>query len=261
MSKLKNKKGFFIFLMVLLFLLISHNEIIKVSEKIRVELYGEPISNDGKINNNYFNIDSSGNRECAKEINTAIKYAYKNNIKDLKMEKGKYLINGISSDINSNETDIKKGVVLFSNITLDLNGSIVKIQQNDKVNYAVLSVYDIENVTIQNGIIEGDKEEHNYNNRKSTHEWGFGIDIRGSRNVKINNMEIYNCTGDGIIITDYIDRNNYSKNITIKNTEIHNCRRNGISVISAEEVEISDNSIYEISGTSPRFSNYYGILG
>lgn len=33
MSKLKNKKGFFIFLMVLLFLLISHNEIIKVSEK------------------------------------------------------------------------------------------------------------------------------------------------------------------------------------------------------------------------------------
>ncbi|WP_256580251.1 hypothetical protein, partial [Pseudomonas sp. GP01-A3] len=52
------------------------------------------------------------------------------------------------------------------------------------------------------------KNTHQYNGG-GTHEWGFGIQIRGSKNVTIKNVELSNFTGDGILlsgqnITSYI---------------------------------------------------------
>ena len=106
------------------------------------QFYGEPFSEEGMINNNFFGIKSDGTKAdtTTKGINKAIEYASKNNIEFIKFEKGIYLIDGQSYQVNMNETETKKGVILQSNITIDLNNSTFKQIANDKVNYAIFSI-------------------------------------------------------------------------------------------------------------------------
>lgn len=218
-------------------------------EDLKVQKYGKPISEDGTINNAYFSIHSDGTNEkdTTKGINEAIKYASKNNIKYIKLETGNYLINGVYNELN-----IVGGIVLKSNICFDLNNS--KIIQVDckEIKYSMLGLNCIENVVIQNGTIIGDRNNHNYEGIDSTHEWGYGIEIKSCENIEIRNVEILNTTGDGIIITSiYKDGFKISNNIDVNNCNIHSCRRNGISIISATNVEIFENDIHDMQGTSP----------
>lgn len=114
-------------------------------------------------------------------------------------------------------------------------------------------MYNVENVGISNGIIVGDKDKHDYNSVESTHEWGYGIEIKGSKNIEICNLQIQEMTGDGIMIAYQLDKNEViaSDNIEIFNNIIFNCRRQGISVACAKNIDIHDNEIYNISGTEP----------
>lgn len=207
----------------------SNKEFLKYSE--------EAIDQNGIINNKYFNINSNAEnpKETVEGINNALTYANKFNIKSIKLEKGIYLINS--------------SIVFKSNVCLDMNGATVKYETNDKEQYSILKIYNCENVNIENGIILGDKDTHKYVG-DSTHEWGMGIDVMSSENVDINNVEIYNCTGDGIQISK--QTNIVPNNINIYDCCIHNCRREGISVICANNIKIYNNEIYDILGTGPQ---------
>lgn len=255
--KVISKKTIYFILVIICLLALVIWPRSEIYYKTKIELvkrFQEPFLENNVINNDYFGIDSTGREaeKTTKGINEAIKYAKKNNIDLIRLEKGKYLIDGKSENDEFNETDTKKGIILESNMTLDLNGSEIIQEKNSSKNYANISVTDIENVKIMNGIIIGDKDEHDYNTLNSTHEWGFGIDVRGSKNVKLTNLEISNCTGDGIIITDYKERENYPENIKVSNVDIHDCRRQGISLIAGRNIEISENEIYNINGTAPQ---------
>lgn len=260
----RKKLMFFIIFVILFFILIMcYNFFIdgRIKEfyyNILKEVVGEPISVDGTINNNFFGINKDGTSatKTTKGINNAIEYASENNIEYIKLEKGVYLINGIVD--NKNSKNRLKGIILKSNIKFDLNSSQLKHIDNDREMYTVISCYDIENVEIFNGTIIGDMKNHNYNNMNSTHEWGYGIDIKAGENVSIHNLEIYNMTGDGIAISnlpDYATKSNKtrnSENIEIYNCNIHDNRRQGISVISADNITIKNNEIYDMEGTAPR---------
>ena len=67
------------------------------------------------------------------------------------------------------------------------------------------------NITIQNGTLQGDRMIHNYINYEVeegkkptswqssvTHEHGLGVYIRACSNVLVKNMEIYDFTGDSL---------------------------------------------------------------
>ena len=165
----------------------------------------------------------------------------------LKLEKGIYLIDGIGNIYQ------EKGIIISSNITFDLNSSTLKHVKNDQIRYTVISVYNVQNVTIMNGIIEGDKVEHNYNNINSTHEWGYAIEVCSSKNIKLTNLEIKNTTGDGIIITQQNGENTREcEEILIENCNIHECRRQGISIICGKNIKIRENEIHDIEGTNPQ---------
>lgn len=237
-----------IILFIIIYIFKSEN-ITKFIGEMRIKQYGEPIADDGTINNNYFSIyaDGTNEKDTTEGINRAIEYASQNNINYIKLETGIYLVDGVYTELN-----IVGGIVLKSNICFDLNNS--KIIQKDckEIKYSILGLNCIENVIIQNGTIIGDKEGHNYQEINSTHEWGYGIEIKSCVNIEVKNVEILNTTGDGIIITSIYDSEvTLSNDIKVNNCNIHNCRRNGISIISATNVDIFENEIHDIQGTSP----------
>lgn len=124
--------------------------------------------------------------------------------------------------------------------------------------YTIISIYDVENVKIFNGILIGDKDTHNYKNENSTHEWGYGIDVKSSKNVEITSMQISNMTGDGIAVSNLTVKGKNTKQVrTTENLKISNCniyenRRQGISIICGENIDIYNNEIHDIKGTSPQ---------
>ncbi|MDP4083186.1 MAG: right-handed parallel beta-helix repeat-containing protein [Bacillota bacterium] len=105
---------------------------------------------------------------------------------------------------------------------------------------------------------------------KFTHEWGQGIEIKGSTQVMIQNVEIMNCTGDAIS-TSWLEYkqnpNDYTQEqmglkIYIKDCNLHHCRRQGISLCGSNDIYVENNKIDHIGfaddgitvdGTAPMF--------
>ena len=205
----------------------------------------EPIINS-VINNKYFGIDSTGKNpeETTNGINQAIEYASTNGITDIKLEKGIYTVIGYVQGENFG------GIKLKSNISLDLNNSTIIQATNDQPRYSNFIIKNVENVKLYNGILVGERNNHNYDNISSTHEWGHGVNVWGSNNVEIYNLEIYDMTGDGVYIAG-TEQNNQSTNIQVHDCDIYNTRRQGVSIISADNVEIYKNEIHNINGTEP----------
>lgn len=230
---------------ILIFSILNEENIKKGYEKIKIELYGNPIDETTQIiNNAFFGMDNSGNKECGKQISKAIEYANKNNIEYIKLAKGTYLIDS---------TKEEKSIKMQDNIVLDLNTSEIIQEVNSSPSYSIIKIENNKNVTIKNGIIKGDKNQHDYDSINSSHQWGLGIDIRGSKDITLDNIEIYETTGDGIYIANIQGNDKvYTENITVKNMNIHDCRRQGITIISGNSINIYNNEIHNIKGNSPQ---------
>lgn len=114
----------------------------------------------------------------------------------------------------------------------------------------MLYLNNIENVTLKNAIIVGDSQTHQFIGN-STHEWGFGVYIISGKNITVENLQIQNCTGDGILIDG-----KESRDINILNCNIFDCRRQGISITCGENIKIFDNEIHDINGTNPQSGIY-----
>lgn len=103
-----------------------------------------------------------------------------------------------------------------------------------------------------------------------THEFGHGIELRGSNYVEVENVDISNCTGDAIFAgwleykpnpADYTQEQ-MGSNINIHSCDLHHCRRQGISLTAPNDVYIFNNKIHHIGkaddgvttdGTAPMF--------
>lgn len=257
-TKVKMKKiitfiiGIFLILFIIIFI-VNKRYIVNIKDFFYEKMQGEPISEDGEINNKYFNIsdDYENPKETLQGINEAIEYAGKNNIKYIKLKNGKYLIDG------TNDSNLSDGIeVHVSNITLDLNGSIIKYIDNSKPSYNIIKLMGVENVTIKNGILIGDRVNHDYETIPGTHAYGCGVSINGSKNVEVSNLKIYDMIGDGIYIGNLWDSTqneyNQSEDCKIINNEINNCRRLGVALIGGINIIIENNEIYNIDGALPK---------
>ena len=93
-------------------------------------------------------------------------------------------------------------VNLKSNMTIDMNGSTFKIDTNGKNGSTMLYAKDIENITLKNGTIEGDRYDHDYstyNENTTSHEFNVGLKLdQGSRNINIDNVTFTKITGYGL---------------------------------------------------------------
>ena len=141
--------------------------------------------------------------ETTKGINQALIWAKDNGKTDVKVPSGTYLISkGVTGD------NVNNKVNLVSNVTLQLDqDATFKKETNGLEGYAVVYVGPgVQNATIEGGTLEGDRYTHDYSQKEGswsagTHEWGYGINVAGGRNITIQGMTIKNMTGDGIITT------------------------------------------------------------
>jgi hypothetical protein len=116
---------------------------------------------------------------------------------------------------------------------------------NGASRYHVIKVWGVNNVKIVGGKIVGDRYKH----KGSTGEWGYGINISGSKYVLVSGTRITNCWGDGVLIgdTNYV-RSDY---VTLNHVTSDNNRRLGLTLGPSHHVYVVNSTFSNSRGTLP----------
>jgi hypothetical protein len=142
--------------------------------------------------------DGTSATTTSQGINDAMAWAVSNGYTEIVLPKGTYLI------------DETKPIEPQSYLTLNLNGSTLKIRANGLQGYSVIS-FDKNQIysRITNGIILGDRDTHDYSSG-GTFEGGYGIQVGSfnppanggcnTRYIILDNLDINGFTGDSITL-------------------------------------------------------------
>lgn len=177
-------------------------------------------------------------------LQAAIDWAHEEGYTQIMLPEGAYLV---GEDINA---IYQGGIDIYGNTEfIFAEGAVLGIETNNKWNYCVLRLNG-DNITVRDGVIVGERDTHIFtprdNDGKTAHDEGHGICVWNNNNVRIENMEIRDVTGDGSLVLD-------SNDVTFTNNTIFNNRRQGISIVGGVRIKITDNEIHHISGTAPQF--------
>lgn len=120
------------------------------------------------------------------------------------------------------------------------------INPNPKSNYHGILIDNVENIDLYYPKIVGDKYKH----QTEIGQWGMGILVKHSQNIRIYNPNVSKCWGDGIYIGN--NKNIPSSNIKIYNAFLDDNRRNGISITCGKDILIEHPLISNNNGHNPR---------
>ena len=120
-----------------------------------------------------FNIynDNSHATETTKGINEAILYAKENGYSRVVLPAGNYAIdtsvtNSLPlSDGKDTWTHHRKGIVMQSDLELDMTGATLKMVPVEDPYYSIFTISGCKNAVVKGGTILGDREEHDYGMR------------------------------------------------------------------------------------------------
>lgn len=139
-----------------------------------------------------------------------------------------------------------KGLRVPSNTTIYFDEkSEIQMKGNNKERYCVLCITNVNNVTLYNPNIKGDRKSHTGNKG----EWGMGIDIKSAVNVRVYNANVRDCWGDGIYIG--FNKHVLSSNIKIVGGVADYNRRNGLSIVSGRDIVVENFSATNTYGAKP----------
>ena len=163
------------------------------------------------------------------------------------------------------------GVALLSGTHFYMDpGATLRAYPTAQPHYRVLRVWQQDDVTIIGGTLLGERDEHIIlacspgtrscpNDAKCPKsgmcplgEWGAGIDVRNSRNIRIEHVTAVNSWGDGFVISglalpDLPDNENVSVTRSVANRN----RRNGLALISCKGCRVVDSTFSDTGGTPP----------
>jgi parallel beta-helix repeat protein len=132
---------------------------------------------------------------------------------------------------------------LKSHMTLQLSaGAVLKAIPNAAEVYAVLWVWNCDDVNIKGGTIEGERSAH----LGTTGEGGMGIWIDYSSHILVDGVTVKECWGDGFNIWEY------SSHVTLQNVVSDHNRRQGMSVIHVDGLLVRDSVFKNTDGTWPK---------
>lgn len=147
--------------------------------------------------------------------------------------------------------DAKKSIQMKSNTNLLMDAeTLLDVTGNALEGYSVIHLENVENISISGGQIGGERYKHT----GSGGEWGMGIRMHDSRNIRISNMSIARNWGDGIYLgtTNHTDEWYGCENIVIQNCRIYDNRRSNISIVDANQVVIDGCTITDANGAAPQ---------
>lgn len=146
--------------------------------------------------------------------------------------------------------------VLVSDAGLDLqsnqeliipHGSLFKSAVMDKGHYEIIRAHDKDNINVYGDLhLLGDRDSH----IGSAGEWGHGVSVRGSSNIRFGEVVSDSMWGDSFYVGQ-TDKNKVCTNIEVEALYAHNSRRQGLSVISVRGLRIKELMIKRIHGTGP----------
>lgn len=214
---------------------------------------------DGTINNAYFGIVANDDSPAASRQNVvgftnAIAQAGSLGLSNIKVEANHYYVD--TSHVHfGNIINSQNSIDLVSGVHLSLEGAAFEQIANGEQGYAIFTIKECDDVSVIGGTLIGDKDIHDYSAVNSTwgnsHEWGFGISVQGSTNIRIAGLNISNMTGDGVHIggsRQLSAGGKISRNIQIDDCTIYECRRQSISIVGADTVNISNCRFSDNSG-------------
>lgn len=135
-------------------------------------------------------------------------------------------------------------ITLPSNTWLDLNGATIK-SALPNTSDRLLVVSNVSNVTIVNGVLDGDKASY-----ATTTEQRHNIHIIHSANVTLRDVRSVRAKGDGIYIGD--QSTGYSSDIYLQNVVCDSNHRNGMSVSHVSGLTAIGCRFINTSGTAPQ---------
>lgn len=199
-----------------------------VDEMTIIEVYDDTLVaeliKEDSMNPKQFGAYGDGVHDDTLAIQTACDY---NSV--ISFTDGTYMINA-GTHVNLNDGN-----------TLKLNNAVLKAIPNNLTNYSILYIYEVNNVKIYDGTIQGERYDHTGEDG----QWGMCISIIDSEDILIENTKLIDAWGDGLYISN--GRNVYTNNLLIKND-----RRNGISIISATDNLFENTVIEDITGHDPQ---------
>ena len=138
------------------------------------------------------------------------------------------------------------GIVIPSNKIVDLNYAKVKIIANERQNYNIFTLENVDNVILKNGYIEGDVSTHT----GDSGEWGYGVSLRIAKNVVLDNLHITKCWGDGINLNNDGEAGDFNENVIISNCICDDNRRQGMSIENANHLIVEDSKFINTGTTA-----------
>jgi parallel beta-helix repeat protein len=121
---------------------------------------------------------------------------------------------------------------------------------NSASRYWIIKVWDVNDVRIVGGNLVGDRVKH----LGTSGEWGYGINIQGSKNVMVKGVKLSNFWGDGMWIgsTGWGSSAVRSDYVTVNGVVSTNNRRQGLSIGPAQHVYIVNSTFQDTNGTLPQ---------
>jgi polygalacturonase len=116
--------------------------------------------------------------------------------------------------------------------------------------YRIISIQNVEDVTVSGGKITGEREEHLGPECAHKCEQGYGISIAGSKNIKIVGTTITECWGDGLVL--YGSHGVDCNNITLLRITSRNNRRQGLSILNGDGILVDSCAFLNTHGTAPQ---------
>lgn len=145
------------------------------------------------------------------------------------MQEGKYYVSAVKGSTS----------ILVPSNTYWHNSATICMLPSDYDKYFIVYLNMADNVTIDGGEFIGDALNHT----GTTGELGHGIKCGGARNVRLANLTVSYCWGDGIDLIEGLYKGQVSRicdKIIIENVKCLHNRRQGMSIEAASNLQVSN---------------------
>lgn len=203
-----------------------------------------------------YQVNNSNLSELKEEINNLAVYELvnalpKNHVEDASVDYTDIIQHVINTQNNIAFPNFpilinEKGLSLKSDSKLIFKEkSLLVLKPNNLRSYSIISIKNKKNIKMYFPKIRGDRKKH----LSKDGEWGMGISIYGSDNIKIINPQISECWGDGIYVSN--TQSSISNNILIQSPLLDYNRRNGLTIVGGKNITISSPIVSNTIGNNP----------